>query len=89
MSTVTHPRNPFARGFSDLRNERLLCILYDAPAPRSYLPPHPSQQRSSDQQLERFHCLFNDTAVQIVTLDETWTAHADNHPHPGIVVQVI
>ncbi|HCN61901.1 MAG TPA: ABC transporter substrate-binding protein [Pseudomonas sp.] len=89
MSTDIHPRNPFARGFSDLRIERLLSILYDAHAPLSYLPPHPSQQHWSDEQLERHPCLFNDTDALIVTPDDTWTAHADNHPHPGIVVQVI
>lgn len=89
MSTDIHPRNPFARGFSDLRIERLLSILYDAHAPLSYLPPHPSQQHWSDEQLERHPCLFNDTDALIVTPDDTWTTHADNHPHPGIVVQVI
>lgn len=89
MSTDIHPRNPFARGFSDLRIERLLSILYDAHAPLSYLPPHPSQQNWSDEQLERHPCLFNDTDALIVTPDDTWTTHADNHPHPGIVVQVI
>ena len=89
MSTNIHPRNPFARGFSDLRIERLLSILYDAHAPLSYLPPHPSQQHWSDEQLERHPCLFNDTDALIVTPDDTWTAHADNHPHPGIVVEVI
>ena len=89
MSTDIHPRNPFARGFNELRIERLLSILYDAHAPLSYLPPHPSQQHWSDEQLERHPCLFNDTDALIVTPDDTWTTHADNHPHPGIVVQVI
>lgn len=31
MSTDIHPRNPFARGFNDLRIERLLSILYKCP----------------------------------------------------------
>ena len=59
MSSNTHPRNPFARGFNNLRIERLLSILYDAHAPLPYLPPHPSQQHWSDQQLERYPCPFN------------------------------
>lgn len=35
MSSNTHPRNPFARGFNNLRIERLLSILCDAHAPLS------------------------------------------------------
>lgn len=89
MPTHFHPSNPFTRGFNDLRIQRLLSILYDAHAPLCYLPPHPSQQHLSDKQLERHPCLFNDTDALIVPPNDIWTAHANNHPHPGIVLQVI
>lgn len=89
MSTDTHPLNPFIRGFNDLRCQRLLSILYDAHAPLCYLPPHPSQQHLSDQQLERHPCLFNDQHALIVSSSAALAAHEDSYPHPGIVVQVI
>lgn len=89
MSTDTHPRNPFARGFNDLRSQRLLSILYEAHAPLCYLPPHPSQRHLSDQQLERHPCLFNDQHALVVRPGASMAAHADSFPHPGIVIQVI
>ncbi len=89
MPTDIHPFNPFARGFNDLRIQRLLAILYDAHAPLCYLPPHPSQQHLSDLQLERKPCLFNDTDALIVNANDTWARHAEDHPDPGIVIQVI
>ena len=60
MAIHNHPSNPFARGFNDLRIQRLLAVLYDAKAPMCYLPPHPSQQHLGDAELERQLCLFND-----------------------------
>ena len=89
MPTDIHSFNPFTRGFNDLRILRLLAILYDARSPLCYLPPHPSQQHLSDQQLERQPCLFNDTDALVVTPNDTWTLHTEDHPDPGIVVQVV
>lgn len=89
MVIQLHPSNPFVRGFNDLRIQRLLAILYDAQAPLSYLPPHPSQQHLSDEQLERQPCLFNDQHALIVNSGTSLAAQEDDYPHPGIVVQVI
>ena len=89
MPTDIHLFNPFVRGFNDLRIQRLLAVLYDPRAPLCYLPPHPSQQHLSDQQLERQPCLFNDTDALIVIATDTWPLHAEDHPDPGIVIQVV
>ena len=89
MPIDNHPFNPFVRGFNELRIQRLLAILYDAKAPLCYLPPHPSQQRLDDEQLERRPCLFNDIHALIITSNAASTVDDDNHPNPGIVVQVI
>lgn len=89
MQTYNPSLNPFVRGFNELQIQRVMAILYDSQAPLCYLPPHPSQQHLSDEQLERKPCLFNDTHALIVTADTDMTEHEDTYPHPGIVVQVI
>ena len=89
MPIHNHPSNPFARGFNDLRIQRLLAVLYDAKAPLCYLPPHPSQQHLGDAELERQPCLFNDQHALVVNSSGALAAHEDSYPHPGIVVQVI
>ena len=88
MPIHTLPSNPFARGFNDLRIQRLLAVLYDAQAPMCYLPPHPSQQHLSDGQLERHPCLFNEHHALIISPGTSLADHEDTYPHPGIVVQV-
>ncbi|AZF53208.1 hypothetical protein C4J85_2723 [Pseudomonas sp. R4-34-07] len=89
MAINNHPSNPFARGFNDLRIQRLLAVLYDAQAPLCHLPPHPSQQHLTDDQLARHPCLFNEQHALIVNSNASMAAHEDTYPHPGIVVQVI
>ncbi|WP_397458536.1 ABC transporter substrate-binding protein [Pseudomonas asplenii] len=84
-----HPYNPFARGFSDLRIQRLLAILYDADAPLSHLPLHPSQYGLDDDQLARRPCLFNDDHAVVLTTQTILEEQDPHYPHTGAVVQVI
>ncbi|WP_338524006.1 ABC transporter substrate-binding protein [Pseudomonas batumici] len=85
----THPFNPFARGFSDLRIQRLLAILYDVDAPLCHRPPHPSQQDMDDDQFSRRQCLFNDEHALVLTAPTTLEEHDAQYSHIGVVVQVI
>ncbi|AZE54533.1 hypothetical protein C4K03_2378 [Pseudomonas synxantha] len=89
MPFNNHSLNPFLRGFNDLRIQRLLAVLYDAQAPLCHLPPHPSQQHLTDDQLARHPCLFNNQHALIVNSSAARAAHEDSYPCPGIVVQVI
>lgn len=89
MPINNHRSNPFVRGFNDLRIQRLLAVLYDAQAPLCHLPPHPSQQHLTDDQLARHPCLFNEQHALIVNSSVAMAAHEDSYSYPGIVVQVI
>lgn len=89
MPIHNHSSNPFVRGFNDLRIQRLLTIFYDGQAPLCHLPPHPSQQHLTDNQLARNPCLFNEQHALIVNSSAAMATHEDTYPHPGIVLQVI
>lgn len=89
MPINNHRSNPFVRGFNDLRIQRLLAVLFDAQAPLCHLPPHPSQQHLTDDQLARHPCLFNEQHALIVNSSAAMAAHEDSYPYPGIVAQVI
>ncbi|ONH50912.1 hypothetical protein SAMN04490182_2004 [Pseudomonas cedrina] len=89
MPTFNHPVNPFARGFNDLRIQRLLAILYDAQAPLCYLAPHPDQEHLTDDQFERQACLFNQQHAWVEIEAGELSRHAHDYPNQGIVVHVI
>ncbi len=52
--------NPFARGYDNLRIERLLLITYENDCPPCFRPVHDSQAHLPDDELQLFPCLFND-----------------------------
>jgi len=52
--------NPFARGYDNLRIERLLLITYENDSPPCFRPVHDSQAHLPDDELQLFPCLFND-----------------------------
>lgn len=52
--------NPFARGYDNLRIERLLLITYEDDCPPCFRPVHHSQAHLPDDELQLFPCLFND-----------------------------
>ncbi|KPA91781.1 hypothetical protein PF66_01362 [Pseudomonas asplenii] len=83
------PFNPFARGFSDLRIQRLLAILYDVEAPLSHLPLHPSQGDLADDQPNRRPCLFNNEHAWVLTAQAAPEEQDAHYPYIGAVVQVI
>ncbi|MBV6826473.1 ABC transporter substrate-binding protein [Pseudomonas sp. PD9R] len=52
--------NPFARGYDNLRIERLLLITYENDCPPCFRPVHDAQAHLPDDELQLFPCLFND-----------------------------
>lgn len=57
--------NPFARGYDNLRIERLLQITYANDCPPCVRPVHGAQSHLPDDALELFPCVFNDDAALI------------------------
>ncbi|MBX8544121.1 ABC transporter substrate-binding protein [Pseudomonas cichorii] len=57
--------NPFARAYDNLHIERLLLITYENDWPPCFRPVHDSQAHLTDDELQLFHCLFNDNFALI------------------------
>ena len=60
ISTLLTDSNPFARGYKNLRIERLLLITYEDDCPPCVRPLHHSQAHLPDEELQLFPCAFND-----------------------------
>ncbi|MGR0116441.1 DUF5983 family protein [Ralstonia pseudosolanacearum] len=52
-------KNPFVRGYQNLRVQRSLCIVYEDDCPPVWRPLHPSQAHLHDTQIALFPCIFN------------------------------
>ena len=52
--------NPFARGYDNLRIDRLLLITYETDCPPCFRPVHDTQAHLPDDELQLFPFLFND-----------------------------
>lgn len=52
--------NPFVRGYTNLRFQRVLLITYQADCPPCYKTLHPSQEHLQDHEVQLFPCLFTD-----------------------------
>ncbi len=82
-------RNPFARGYQNLRVVRTLFITYEDDCPPVWRPLHASQAHLPDDDVERFPCLFSDDFAAI-TEGQSVTAELENQcPTEGIVRAVV
>ena len=66
---MTHSRNPFFRGFRNLRIERKVCIACDDGQP-VWRPLHPDQTFWPDDWIRHSQCAYNGDFVVITYKDE-------------------
>ena len=57
---LLRPQTHFARGYDNLRIERLLLITYENDCPPCFRPVHDAQAHLPDDELQLFPWLFND-----------------------------
>ncbi|MFJ4131410.1 ABC transporter substrate-binding protein [Pseudomonas cyclaminis] len=81
--------NPFARGYHNLRIERLLQITYEDDCPPCFRPLHDSQVHLPDDELQLFRCVFNDDFALICEGQSVPDELGERCQSTGLVRQVI
>lgn len=89
IPTLLANANPFARGYQNLRVERLLLITYEDDCPPCFRPLHHSQALLPDDELQLFPCVFNDDFA-LINEGQTIADELDERcQSTGLVRQVI
>jgi hypothetical protein len=87
--SMSHPLNPFIRGYRRLRIERSLLITFDDDCPPVWRPLHPSQAHLSDAQVALFPCIFCDDFAVVTEGQEVSSELNALCPNDGIVRTVV
>lgn len=82
-------KNPFVRGFQNLRVNRMLFITYEDDSLPAWRPLHPSQAHLTDDQIARFPCILCKDFALITEGQEIPQALEDQCQTDGIVRIVV
>ncbi|MDU8358467.1 ABC transporter substrate-binding protein [Pseudomonas syringae group sp. J309-1] len=58
--------NPFVRGFTNLRYQRVVLITYEPDCPPCYKALHPSQEHLQDHEIQLHPCVFTDNFALVL-----------------------